>query len=105
MSEANLLNINEPIIFGLPIVFDLTLMIPFILASPICLGAAYFVTKMGWMSRVVIQIPWTTPPILSGFLATGGDWRASVFQIIMIALTVLLYIPFLKLSEKKNTEI
>jgi PTS system cellobiose-specific IIC component len=100
-----LFNINEPMIFGLPIVFDLTLMIPFVLASPICLSAAYFVTKMGWMSRVVIQIPWTTPPVLSGFLATGGDWRASVFQIIMIALTVLLYIPFIKLSERKNNEL
>jgi len=104
-AAPSIFNINEPVIFGLPIVFDLTLMIPFVLASPICLTAAYFVTKMGWMSRVVIQIPWTTPPVLSGFLATGGDWRASVFQIIMIALTVLLYIPFLKLSEKKNNEV
>ena len=104
-AAPGIFNINEPIIFGLPIVFDLTLMIPFVLASPISLGAAYFVTKMGWMSRVVIQTPWTTPPVLSGFLATGGDWRASVFQIIMITLTVLLYIPFLKLSEKKNSQL
>lgn len=104
-AAPGIFNINEPIIFGLPIVFDLTLMIPFVLASPICLGAAYFVTKMGWMSRVVIQTPWTTPPILSGFLATGGDWRASVFQIIMITLTVLLYIPFVKLSEKRNSQL
>lgn len=104
-TAPGIFNINEPVIFGLPIVFDLTLMIPFILASPICLAAAYFVTKMGWMSRVVIQTPWTTPPVLSGFLATGGDWRASVFQIIMIALTVLLYIPFVRLSEKRNSEL
>ena len=71
---------------------------------PICLTVAYLVTEAGWMSPVVIQTPWTTPPILSGFLATGGDWRASVFQIIMIALTVLLYIPFLKVAEKKQIE-
>ncbi|MBU3160314.1 PTS transporter subunit EIIC [Clostridium frigoris] len=103
-AAPGIFNINEPIIFGLPIVFDLRLMIPFVLASPISLAAAYFVTKMGWMSRVVIQTPWTTPPVLSGFLATGGDWRASVFQIIMITLTVLLYIPFVKLSEKRNSE-
>jgi len=104
-AAPGIFNINEPIIFGLPIVFDLTLMIPFVLASPISLAAAYFVTKMGWMSRVVIQTPWTTPPVLSGFLATGGDWRASVFQIIMITLTVLLYIPFLKVSEKRNSQL
>lgn len=104
-AAPGIFNINEPIIFGLPIVFDLRLMIPFVLASPISLAAAYFVTKMGWMSRVVIQTPWTTPPVLSGFLATGGDWRASVFQIIMITLTVLLYIPFVKLSEKRNSEL
>lgn len=102
-AAPGLFNINEPVIFGLPIVFDLTLMIPFVLASPICLTAAYFVTKVGLMSPVVIQTPWVTPPVLSGFLATGGDWRASVFQIVMIALTVLLYIPFLKLAEKRNS--
>ena len=103
-TAPGIFNINEPVIFGLPIVFDLTLMIPFVLASPICLTAAYFVTKIGLMSPVVIQTPWTTPPVLSGFLATGGDWRASVFQIIMIGLTVLLYIPFLKVAEKKAVE-
>ncbi|NRY59510.1 PTS sugar transporter subunit IIC [Clostridium beijerinckii] len=103
-TAPGIFNINEPVIFGLPIVFDLTLMIPFVLASPICLTVAYLVTEAGWMSPVVIQTPWTTPPILSGFLATGGDWRASVFQIIMIALTVLLYIPFLKVAEKKQIE-
>lgn len=101
-AAPGIFNINEPVIFGLPIVFDLTLMIPFVLASPICLAAAYFVTKIGLMSPVVIQTPWTTPPVLSGFLATGGDWRAAVFQIVMIALTVLLYIPFLKIAENKH---
>ncbi|MGM3352173.1 PTS sugar transporter subunit IIC, partial [Bacillus cereus group sp. BC13] len=44
--------------------------------------------------------PWTTPPIISGFLATGGDWRASVLQVIIIVITVFIYLPFLRMDEK-----
>src|SRR5699024_2030239 len=71
-------NISEPIIFGLPIVFNPILIIPFIISPVFSLTVAYYATKIGLISHVVVQIPWTTPPVLSGFLATGGDWRASV---------------------------
>ncbi|NMC26456.1 MAG: PTS sugar transporter subunit IIC, partial [Serratia sp.] len=47
-----------------------------------------------------VQIPWTTPPLISGFLATGGDWRAAVLQAVLIALTVMFYLPFLKFAER-----
>lgn len=96
----NLFNINEPIIFGIPIVFNLPLIIPFAL-SPIigsCIG--YFGTALGLINPCVVAVPWITPPIISGFLATAGDWRAAVAQIIIIAVLVLFYLPFLKISER-----
>ena len=80
-----LFNISEPIIFGLPIVFNLSLIIPFVLAPIFSLVTAYFATAAGLINHVVVQIPWTTPPVISGFLATGGDWRAAILQIIIIA--------------------
>ena len=94
-----LFNISEPIIFGLPIVFNLSLIIPFVLAPIFSLVTAYFATAAGLINHVVVQIPWTTPPVISGFLATGGDWRAAVLQIIIIAVSVFIYLPFLRIDE------
>lgn len=93
-------NINEPIIFGLPIVFNVSLIIPFVLAPAFSLTVAYFATSMNIISPVVVQIPWTTPPVVSAFLATGGDWRAAVLQILIIAASVFIYLPFLRIDEK-----
>ncbi|MDO1605809.1 PTS sugar transporter subunit IIC [Lactobacillus sp. YT155] len=93
-------NISEPIIFGLPIVFNISLIIPFVLAPIFSLTVAYFATAVGLINHVVVQIPWTTPPVISGFLATGGDWRAAVLQVLIIAATVFIYLPFLKIDEK-----
>ncbi|HFD3653065.1 TPA: PTS sugar transporter subunit IIC, partial [Enterococcus faecium] len=64
-------NISEPIIFGLPIVFNISLIIPFVLAPIFSLTVAYFATAVGLINHVVVQIPWTTPPVISGFLATA----------------------------------
>ena len=88
-------NISEPIIFGLPIVFNISLIIPFVLAPIFSLTVAYFATAVGLINHVVVQIPWTTPPVISGFLATAGDWRAAVLQILIIAASVFIYLPFL----------
>jgi len=95
-----LFNINEPVIFGFPIVFNLPMMIPFVLNPVIGILIAYGVTAAGFMNRVTVMIPWTTPPFISGYLATAGDWRAVVVQAVILILNVLVYIPFLKVSER-----
>ncbi|MFD1393374.1 PTS sugar transporter subunit IIC [Lacticaseibacillus jixianensis] len=94
-----LFNINEPVIFGYPIVFNIPMMIPFVLQPVIGILIAYFFTAIGFMNRVIVMVPWTTPPLLSGFLATGGDWRAVVVQALIIVEGVLFYIPFMRISE------
>jgi len=98
--SPGLFNINEPVIFGLPIVFNLPLMIPFVLLPALGIWFAWFCTTMGWMARCVVMIPWTTPPILSAWLATAGDWRAVVVQLIIIIFGVFFYLPFLKIAER-----
>ncbi|HEX4501277.1 MAG TPA: PTS transporter subunit EIIC [Scandinavium sp.] len=95
-----LFNINEPVIFGLPIVFNVPLMIPFVLLPAIGIFFAWVCTTLGLMSRCVVMIPWTTPPVLSAWLATAGDWRAVVVQLIIIVFGVFFYLPFLKISER-----
>lgn len=96
----SLFNINEPVIFGYPIVFNFALIIPFVLMPGLGISIAYFFTAIGWMNRVVVMVPWTTPPLLNSYLATGGDWRAPVIQGLTLILGVLIYWPFLKISER-----
>lgn len=98
-------NISEPIIFGLPIVFNISLIIPFVLAPIFSLTVAYFATAVGLINHVVVQIPWTTPPVISGFLATAGYWRAAVLQILIIAASVFIYLPFLRIDEHVTTKL
>lgn len=95
-----LFNINEPVIFGFPIVFNIPMMIPFVLQPIIGLTIQYVVTALGWMNRVVVMVPWTTPPLINTYLATAGDWRAPLWQLLVIIIGVLLYLPFLKVSER-----
>jgi PTS system cellobiose-specific IIC component len=98
--SPGLFNINEPVIFGLPIVFNLPLMVPFVLLPAIGIYFAWLCTTLGLMSRCVVMIPWTTPPVLSAWLATAGDWRAVVVQLIIIIFGVFFYLPFLKIAER-----
>lgn len=99
-AAPSIFNISEPIIFGLPIVFNPMLIIPFVIAPIFSLTTAYYATAAGWINHVVVQTPWTTPSILSGFLATGGDWRAAALQVVIIVITIFIYLPFLRLDER-----
>ncbi len=94
-----LFQINEPVIFGFPIVMNPIMMIPFMLA-PMASGAiAFFATKLGMIGKVFIKPPWTTPSILNAFFATT-DWKAMVVSFICIVATVAIYAPFLKIYDK-----
>ncbi|MDO5407662.1 MAG: PTS transporter subunit EIIC [Eubacteriales bacterium] len=94
-----LFNINEPVIFGYSIVYNISLIIPFILTPALGIIIAYAATAMNFMNECVVYIPWTTPPLLSGYLATAGDWRAVVVQALILILGVLLYIPFVRIND------
>lgn len=93
--------INEPVVYGLPLVLNPVLAIPFFLAPLTCVTMAYFAMEFGFVSPLTgIQIPWTTPPLLSGFLATN-DARAAVLQAAGILVSGLLYYPFIKIWDKR----
>ena len=96
----NLFNINEPVIFGLPIVFNLPMIIPFVLSPIVGTVIGYLATAAGLVNPCVVTIPWTTPPFISGFLATAGDWRAILVQAVIIVALIFFYLPFLKISER-----
>ncbi|VYU01971.1 PTS sugar transporter subunit IIC [Clostridium paraputrificum] len=94
-------NINEPLIFGTPIVLNPVLIVPFIIVPMICATIAWFATSLGLVSHVVVTAPWTLPGPIGAYLATGGDWRAAVLCIILIIVSVVGYYPFVKIYDNK----
>lgn len=95
----SIFNINEPVIYGYPIVFNIPLMIPFVLCTALGIVIPYFATVAGLVNPTCIQVPWTTPIVASGLLSTGGDIRAAILQVLLLALFVVIYLPFMKASE------
>ncbi|MBY7144485.1 PTS sugar transporter subunit IIC [Virgibacillus sp. NKC19-3] len=95
-----LFNINEPLMFGLPVILNPILAIPLIIVPIVNLNIAYLATSLGLISKTVAFIPWTTPPVLSAFLSTAGDWRAAVLSIILIGISVIIYLPFVMAANK-----
>lgn len=93
-------NINEPLIFGTPIVLNPQLIIPFILAPLVNSVVAWVAMSTGLVSRVVASAPWTLPGPIGAFLATGSDWRALVLNVVLIVLSILIYYPFFAMYDK-----
>jgi len=98
---AGIFGINEPIIFGLPIVLNPLMAIPFILTPVVNTVIGYVATVTGLMPITLgVQLPWTCPIIFSGFLVTGSV-MGSVVQIVQLAVDILIYYPFFKLLDKR----
>jgi len=95
-----LFNINESMIYGMPIVLNPAFIIPFILTPLVLTIISYVATATGLVPRTIAMIPWTTPPIISGWIATGGSIAGSILQIVNLAIGVFMYIPFIVLAEK-----
>lgn len=92
--------INEPIIFGLPIVLNPLIAIPFILTPLINIIITYVTMAAGIVPICNgVIMPWTTPPIISGFLSSG--WQGALLQAILIALGVVIYYPFIRTIDKQ----
>lgn len=100
---AGIFNINEPIVFGLPIVLNPVIAIPFILVPMMNIILTYFAMNMGLFPPCNgINIPWTMPVIISGFLAT--NWVGALFQAFLLVLGVFVYLPFIKVLDRQYLE-
>ncbi len=91
-------NINEPIIFGLPIVFNPYMLAPFILAPVLAMIITYTSISIGFMAPFSgSQVPWTTPTIISGFLLNG--WQGAAVQFLNLIVSALVYLPFIRMQD------
>lgn len=102
--------INEPILFGIPIVLNPIFLIPFLLVQPILTVIAYYATVLGIAGPIVNSVPWTTPPILNAYLATNGSLGAALVALVNMVVAFVIYMPFVmvvnrqKQREQENAE-
>ncbi|MEY2878033.1 MAG: system lichenan-specific component [Verrucomicrobiota bacterium] len=94
--------INEPIFFGLPIVLNPVFMVPYVINALVLTAGSYLLMAWGVIGRPVVNVPWTTPPILGHYLVTGGDWRAAVWGAASIALAMGIYFPFARAAARRR---
>ncbi|MWN90638.1 PTS cellobiose transporter subunit IIC [Gilliamella sp. Pra-s65] len=94
-------NINEPVIFGMPIVYNPYLALPFFLAPMVCGTLGYFAINTGFIHPIIALIPWPSPMGLGAFISTGGDYKAIFVAILSAILALVIYLPFVKLYDNK----
>lgn len=99
---ANLFNIMEVEAFGLPIVLNPILIVPFVLAPVVCIILGYVLTYLGICPVMYLNVPWTMPPFLYGLIASGGNFMGGVCQLLAVAAATIVYIPFVKMYEKQQ---
>jgi len=98
----SLFNINELVIFGLPIVLNPLYLIPFVLAPLAHIVTSYLLVRYGIVPMNIVKVPWITPPILSGYL-NSASWAGGILQLSSILMSALIYTPFVRYSERQRS--
>lgn len=94
--------INEPVIFGFPIVLNPLVILPFTIVPVVLTTLSYLLMYFNIIGRPVAMVPWTMPPVIGPFIATGGDWRAAVWSAVSLVIATCIYYPFFKNAEKQQ---
>lgn len=95
--------INEPIIFGLPIVLNPILVIPFILSPIVSMGLGALMISTGLVLPGTLDVGWTTPQPIKAFLSASGSWETAISVCFVFIICVLIYLPFVALANKQQT--
>jgi len=96
-----LLNVNELLLFGLPLILSRTLFLPFVLAPLAACLVAELAVHLRFLSLEGAALTWSTPALLSGYLSSGG-WQGVVVQVAGVGLSALIYAPFLRRFEDRR---
>lgn len=100
-TPASIFNVNEPILFGLPIIMNPLVIIPWIISPVIVTIVSYSAMYTGIVPKPSgVIVPWTTPIFISGYLATGNAWQGAALQLVNLIITFIIWWPFLKLLDK-----
>lgn len=93
--------INEPVVFGYPLILDPFMAVPFIIVPLVQTMVAYLAIATGIVPRLSgVQVPFGMPVLVNGFIA--GGWKVSVLQIVLVIIGILIYYPFFILSDRQS---
>ncbi|MGT2934587.1 PTS sugar transporter subunit IIC [Streptococcus castoreus] len=93
-----LFNVNEPVVFGFPIVMNPVMFLPFILVPVVAALLVYGAIAIGFMQPFAgVTLPWSTPAIISGFMV--GGWQGALVQVAILVMSTVIYFPFFKLQD------
>lgn len=96
--------INEPVLFGFPIVFNPIMWIPFLIMPIVTVLITYLSMQTGLVAKPIgVLPPGTTPPLISGYLMTGS-LSGSVLQLVILVLSFVIYFPFFKLADAQKVK-
>ncbi|WP_439213684.1 PTS sugar transporter subunit IIC [Duffyella gerundensis] len=96
-----LFNINEPILFGAPVIMNPLFFIPFVLVPMLNATLAWFALDLGWVARVVSLTPWTTPAPIGASWAANWAFSPVIMCLICMGTAIIMYYPFFKAFEKQ----
>lgn len=103
---SNICAINEPLVFGIPMVLNPYMAIPWIITPLVISSLAYFLTLIKVLPRLTTLVPLGTPVIMSGILAGGSEgWRVALFQVVAVVISGLIYLPFFNVIDKQSYEL
>ncbi|MDR2007436.1 MAG: PTS cellobiose transporter subunit IIC [Alphaproteobacteria bacterium] len=101
-APAGLFNVNEPVIFGFPVVMNPIFFIPWVFAPMVVVVFSYFVMKIGLVPYCTgVYVPWTTPIFISGMLATNS-LAGGILQLVNFCIVAIIWLPFLKVADMQN---
>ncbi|MED1143621.1 PTS cellobiose transporter subunit IIC [Bacillus paralicheniformis] len=101
-AAPGIFNVNEPIIFGLPIVMNPLIFIPWVISPMIVTLITYFAMASGLVPPPTgVTIPWTVPIFISGMMATNS-LAGGILQIVNLAVVFMIWFPFLKFIDRMN---
>ena len=92
--------INEPLLFGIPVVLNPLFFLPLMFTTPLLGTLTYFMMKIGIVPIPHgIQLPWTMPPVFNGFLQAGIG--LAIWEVLMVLASMVIYYPFFKMGDKQ----
>jgi len=96
-------NINEPLIFGIPIVMNPGLVLPFVGIPLVLATMTYIAQAYGFVDRTSVWLPSAFPSIIAAWMTTKGDWRSLVLIAANVAVAFVLWTPFFKVFERATS--
>ncbi|HHT1569969.1 PTS sugar transporter subunit IIC [Klebsiella aerogenes] len=97
----SLFNINEPILFGFPVIMNPVFLLPFVFVPLINACIAWYLTQMGILDRAVAMLPWSMPSPLGAAWSANGSWKNMCMCLFAFFNAWMLYRPFFKVHERQ----